>query len=366
MGCNVVECTVKATSSNSGGLIGEIYNSNVTVGNSVVKLSTVLGSSGNTAGLVATMPASSAGYTANVYNSQIFDTNIKGSNTLTFAPIYDAATCTASGVTNVANLRILFKNLDVTTSQSTNVETYSLVKQGAAVSKDSTGYVNPALGYLWTWGDGTTATTMSNTPTHAFTAFGNYTTDVNIINQLDTVGSSGSVSFTLYGPSATIVSPTKDTKILTGETYQFVSNVNYATGFLWNFGDGATATTQNTTHIYAASGEYNITLTVTNPYGSETISLGQQSRASTYSYTVEDVTGPATAAMMMVVLIPLALAGILVFGIVSRGSIDISAVVTTLVLIGAVIVAIIIIVLLSGSVDQSAMNILEIVKGFGP
>lgn len=40
-----------------------------------------------------------------------------------------------------------------------------------------------------------------------------------------------------------------------------------STTYLWNFGDGATATTLNTSHAYGAGGTYNVTLTVTNGPG---------------------------------------------------------------------------------------------------
>jgi PKD repeat protein len=42
------------------------------------------------------------------------------------------------------------------------------------------------------------------------------------------------------------------------------------TEWLWEFGDGATSTEQNPSHTYSAAGSYNITLTVTNAYGSDT------------------------------------------------------------------------------------------------
>jgi PKD repeat protein len=41
--------------------------------------------------------------------------------------------------------------------------------------------------------------------------------------------------------------------------------------YLWNFGDGNTSPEQNPIHEYAVSGEYTITLTTTNNYGSNTI-----------------------------------------------------------------------------------------------
>ncbi len=39
--------------------------------------------------------------------------------------------------------------------------------------------------------------------------------------------------------------------------------------FLWNFGDGTTATTQNACHTYATTGLYNVSLTVTDALGCE-------------------------------------------------------------------------------------------------
>ncbi|PKP19636.1 MAG: hypothetical protein CVU05_10910, partial [Bacteroidetes bacterium HGW-Bacteroidetes-21] len=43
-----------------------------------------------------------------------------------------------------------------------------------------------------------------------------------------------------------------------------------ATSWLWNFGDGQTATTQNPSHTYTASGNYSVSLTATNANGSDT------------------------------------------------------------------------------------------------
>jgi PKD repeat protein len=42
------------------------------------------------------------------------------------------------------------------------------------------------------------------------------------------------------------------------------------TSWAWNFGDGATATTQNPTHTYTAPGTYNVSLVATNATGSDT------------------------------------------------------------------------------------------------
>src|SRR5207248_9615652 len=47
------------------------------------------------------------------------------------------------------------------------------------------------------------------------------------------------------------------------------------TQWSWNFGDGQTSTLQNPSHTYAASGNYNVTLTVTNSGGCSSTSAAQ-------------------------------------------------------------------------------------------
>jgi len=42
------------------------------------------------------------------------------------------------------------------------------------------------------------------------------------------------------------------------------------TSWSWTFGDGGTSTQQNPTHAYAATGQYTVSLTATNAYGSDT------------------------------------------------------------------------------------------------
>ncbi|MFM2201586.1 MAG: hypothetical protein RL040_786, partial [Bacteroidota bacterium] len=47
-----------------------------------------------------------------------------------------------------------------------------------------------------------------------------------------------------------------------GNTTSFVNTSAGAESYLWNFGDGATSTEENPSHLYAAAGTYTITLTV--------------------------------------------------------------------------------------------------------
>jgi hypothetical protein len=357
--CEVNECTVVARTTSAGGITGETYQSNTTITNCSVSDTTILSGTGKAGGIGGNLDA----VNATVSTCAVTNVNVKGTTTYTFAEVYDVGSCTSSDITNVAGLKLLAQDLTVSISTVTNIETFTLQRQGAVVRTDGSGFVDTSLGYAWTWGDGSTGVDFTDTPTHAYATSGDYTTSVIITNTEDLVGSSESVSFTLLGPTATITSPTITTKILTGETYTFTATTANAISYLWDFGDGTTAATESATHAYSASGDYNISLTVTNPYGSYTTYLNSQSFASTFSYTVEDVTMPATAAIFILALIPLSLAGILVFTIIN-GNLDTRTIALELLTIGTVFIVLVLIIVLAGTVDESVMNVFEVIKGF--
>ncbi len=48
-------------------------------------------------------------------------------------------------------------------------------------------------------------------------------------------------------------------------------STNIPTSWLWDFGDGQTATTQNPNHSYSSNGTYTVTLTATNSFGSDQV-----------------------------------------------------------------------------------------------
>jgi PKD repeat protein len=54
-------------------------------------------------------------------------------------------------------------------------------------------------------------------------------------------------------------------------TLQFLNTSSNATSYLWNFGDGATSTSFNPTHQYPLPGDFNVTLKVTGPTGTDSI-----------------------------------------------------------------------------------------------
>lgn len=72
----------------------------------------------------------------------------------------------------------------------------------------------------------------------------------------------------VYVPKASFTA--SGTSICVGGSLNFTStSTNYPTSYSWNFGDG-TSTQQNPSHTFATAGTYNVTLTVTNQWGSTT------------------------------------------------------------------------------------------------
>ena len=45
----------------------------------------------------------------------------------------------------------------------------------------------------------------------------------------------------------------------------FTNNSQQATSYLWNFGDGATSTQANPSHVYTTAGSYTVTLIASGP-----------------------------------------------------------------------------------------------------
>ncbi|MBI4775968.1 MAG: PKD domain-containing protein [Deltaproteobacteria bacterium] len=63
-------------------------------------------------------------------------------------------------------------------------------------------------------------------------------------------------------------------------------STNNPTSWSWNFGDGSNSSAQNPTHTYSSPGNYTVTLTVSNAYGSDS------ETKSNYIVAIEDVTEP--------------------------------------------------------------------------
>lgn len=61
--------------------------------------------------------------------------------------------------------------------------------------------------------------------------------------------------------------------IYVGDSIHFINNSSCATNILWDFGDGATSTEENPTHQYNETGSFTVTLSISNDYGNDSITL---------------------------------------------------------------------------------------------
>lgn len=93
----------------------------------------------------------------------------------------------------------------------------------------------------------------------------------------------------VYVPKATFTSSA--TSVCEGGSLNFTStSTNFPVSYTWNFGDGSpVSNTQNPSHVFTSDGSYNVTLTVTNQWGSTTsnittITVNPQADA-TFNYT---------------------------------------------------------------------------------
>jgi len=119
--------------------------------------------------------------------------------------------------------------------------------------------------YLWNFGNGNTSTGFN--PTNLYITPGTYnvtltTISTNGCSQSITQNAAvtvNTVSGTVNGTPRSGCSPL---------SVAFVGSSTVASStFQWNFGNGNTATGQNATNIYAATGNYSVTLIITSPAG---------------------------------------------------------------------------------------------------
>jgi len=130
---------------------------------------------------------------------------------------------------------------------------------------------NNPTSWKWTFGNGTTSTLQN--PTYKYTNIGNYTVSLRATNSSgsNTVTKTNYIRVTSTAnrspPIAAFIGvPVTGRRPLSVQfTDQSSGNVSSRT---WNFGDGVISHASNPTHIYNRAGNFTVTLTATNSYGS--------------------------------------------------------------------------------------------------
>ena len=125
-------------------------------------------------------------------------------------------------------------------------------------------------GWYWNFGDG--ATSILQNPSHAYSSAGAYTASLTASNPFGSSSSSQTVTVGGTGTAPTAAFNFYPSSPTTYNTVSFTDvSTNTPTSWSWNFGDGSTSTAQYPTHAYSSAGSYTVTLTVTNPGGSATL-----------------------------------------------------------------------------------------------
>ena len=179
------------------------------------------------------------------FSVRLTATNAGGSNSLlrtglvSVAPPVPSAALGASPTSGTAPLSVAFADL-------------------------SSGWPNA---WAWDFGDGASSTVQS--PTHVYASPGSYSVRLTATNATgsSSVVSTGLVTVAPPAPSAALeASPTSGTAPLSVAFADRSSG--WPSAWAWDFGDGASSTLQNPTHVYASPGTYSVRLTVTNSAGS--------------------------------------------------------------------------------------------------
>lgn len=118
-------------------------------------------------------------------------------------------------------------------------------------------------GWLWDFGDG--GFSIEQNPTHGYATPGTYTVTLFVASEC---GAGDSISHNVTVTAETVVAAFTDTGI--GSTFIFVDGSSANSGiasWAWDFGDGGSASVQNPTYSYSASGTFHVTLTITSVCG---------------------------------------------------------------------------------------------------
>ena len=138
----------------------------------------------------------------------------------------------------------------------TQTSTFCDVPSVVNFTNGSTG----ATGYFWDFGN--TLTSANTNPSVTYTNFGIYTTVLRANNQFGCQDTASAVFEVFRRPIPTASLDTADG--CPPVEVNFSSNSQFATTYLWDFGDGNTSTQQNPTHTYTTAGTFPVKLKVTS------------------------------------------------------------------------------------------------------
>lgn len=142
-------------------------------------------------------------------------------------------------------------------------------EESAVLFDGSSSYDNDGdpLTYRWDFGDGTNGSGI--TTSHSYVAGGDYTVSL-IVNdgKIDSAAATMEISITEINDPP-VADAGADKSAVVGQQLTFDAGGSFDSddgiaSYLWEFGDGNTASSEVTSHSYTASGSFDVTLTVTD------------------------------------------------------------------------------------------------------
>ena len=125
--------------------------------------------------------------------------------------------------------------------------------------------------WSWDFGDGTSSNEQN--PSHVYAASGTYTVTLTVGNQLggDSLTFTDFVLVDVIPPVADFAADPSSGLSPLAVQFQDLSSGGIPDTWLWDFGDGTSSNLAQPAHVYATSGYYSVSLTVTNAYGSSSL-----------------------------------------------------------------------------------------------
>jgi gliding motility-associated-like protein len=186
-------------------------------------------------------------------------------------------TATATGyyrvkVTNTINCLDSSRAIQVTLNPQPVVNftansTSQCINGNSFIFTNTTSIGSGTITYLWKFGDGNTATTTN--ATHSYATSGSYTVWLIATSNNGCIDSTSRVVTINVKPNPDFTINNSG-QCLQGNSFTFTNTSGISSGtltYLWNFGNGVTATTLNASHSYTVAGNYQVKLIVTSNNG---------------------------------------------------------------------------------------------------
>jgi PKD repeat protein len=181
--------------------------------------------------------------------------------------VYDV-TLTASNLyeTNSRTKNMYITVLNIPRAEFTADKTRGGAPMDVQFTDKSTG---APTAWKWDFGDGASSTEQN--PKHTYTTLGTYTVSLTASNKDGSdITTKTNMIVTTLAPVAEFKADRQVGKAPFIVTFTDLSKGN-PTAWVWEFGDGTSSYEQNPRHIYMKEGAYDVRLTATNEYGSDTI-----------------------------------------------------------------------------------------------